>query len=96
MKRLIRATRDIELEVIHDADDDDGNPTNWAVEMIDYNGKKHWIWISLYDDDEEYYQVEDSRGNNLTQGKTYKTLSGAKRAAKDVVFKQEARDWFTD
>lgn len=42
-------------EIVHDCDDDEGNPSSWSLEI---NHEKHgkYIWISLYPDGR--YKVE--------------------------------------
>ena len=84
-----------ELEVVPECNDDNGNPTCWAMASEYDRGSKryHYIWISKYDDKE--YVVEDSYGNNLA-GKTYKTLWGAKREAEGIIWRQDETGAYSD
>ena len=99
MKRYIHnTTNTYPIEVVPEADDDNGNPTCWGVKMVDSNGKNHYIWITMYEDEGNsyYYAVEDSDGRNLAKGLTYKTFGGAKKKAFEIAARQEDRDFFTD
>ena len=83
-----------ELNIVHESDDDNGNPTCWSIAGGDPNTcGVHYIWISQYGDKE--YVVEDSLGHNLA-GKIYKTLWGAKREAEGIIWRQDETGAYTD
>lgn len=62
-------------EIIHDADDDDGNPTNWALEINHYKYGKY-VWICKYDENE--FKIEVNYGDFIDLV-TCKSLTSAKR-----------------
>ena len=85
-----------ELSIIAECNDEiTGEPACWSMESQYDPGteRKHFIWITKYSDKE--YIVEDSAGNNLTN-KVFKSLSGAKRAAEGIIWRQEESGYFTD
>jgi len=83
-----------ELRAIPECDNEEtGENTCWSMEM-DGGGKKHYIWITKYDEKE--YIIEDSEGNNLTGDKIYKTLQGAKKKAEEIAYRQEDTGYFTN
>ena len=95
MKRLIYSNSDLyKLDVVPECNDEDDNPACWSLTFQDDNGDNHFIWITKYDDNE--YVVEDSEGRNLAKNLVYKTFSGAKRKAEEVVRRQIMRDLFTN
>lgn len=83
-----------ELIVVPEGIDENDNPTTWAIEMQG-SYRKHYIWIEKAYGAEEY-EVIDSYGNNLTNGKIYKTLRGAKKAAEVIAWEQEKTGYFTN
>lgn len=83
-----------ELEVVPECNDENDNPCCWGMLVCeDGDGKRHYLWITKYD---EGYIVEDSNGNNRMDGKVYKTLWGAKKAAEGIAWRQEESGCFTD
>ena len=83
-----------ELNIVHECDDDNGNPTCWSMAGGDPNTcEVHYIWICKYDDHD--FRVEDSYGNNQA-GKIYKTLWGAKRAAEEIIWRQDETGAYSD
>lgn len=83
------------LEIVPECNDENDNPTCWGMLVCeDGTGRRHFLWICKYDEKE--YIVEDSRGNNLTDGKVYKTLKGAKKAAEAIAYRQDESGFFTD
>lgn len=83
-----------ELIIVPECDDENGNPACWAMLVGETEKRKHYIWICKYDDTE--YIVEDSRGYNLTDGKIYKTLAGAKKQAEGIAWRQDEYGTYTD
>lgn len=88
-----------DIVIVPECNDDNGNPTCWAMLTgitYDISGKSinHYIWISKYS--ESCYIVENSNGFNLTDGKEYKTLKGAKKKAESVAWRQDETGFFTD
>lgn len=81
-----------ELMVVPECNDENDDPTCWAIEGGDKE-KKHFVWVTKYDEKE--YVVEDSEGHNLAE-KTYKTLWGAKRAAEGIIWRQEETGYYTN
>lgn len=71
-----------EWEIIHDCDDEDGNPTCWVTEI---NSSKYgkYLWISH--NGENQFDVEVDKGNIAMDGTsllvlaTCKSLTSAKR-----------------
>lgn len=100
MKKYIHsATNLYPIEVVPDANDDDDNPTCWAVKIYDSEeDEDHCIWITKYeaDDSSFYYVVEDSTGHNLAKGLQYKTFAGARKKAFEVATFQESHSYYTD
>ena len=84
-----------ELEIVPECNDDNDNPTCWAIASEYDRGaeRKHYIWICKYSESE--YIVEDSDGYNLA-GKTFRTLWGAKRRAEGIIWRQEESGFFSD
>lgn len=72
-----------EIEILHDCDDDNGDPTVWSMKVCD----GHWIFIEKYGEKE--YAVTDDFGYILADGKIYKTLAGAKRSAEGIAYRLE-------
>lgn len=98
MKRYIKSSYDdrsseYTLEVVPEGNDDNDNPTCWALKFHDDNKKEHYIWISFYEDE---YIVEDAEGNNLAGKLEYKTLAGATRKAKELAKRQQMKGFFTN
>ena len=83
-----------ELIIVPECNDENDNPTCWAMLVCDAADGMHYIWITKYDDKE--YIVEDSNGHNLTCNKVYKTLQGAKREAEGIAWRQDESGFFTD
>ena len=96
MKRYIKSSSEdfkemYPLEVVPECNDENDEPTCWAMrsQYSDDRGRYDFVWITKYDDKE--YIIEDSNGNNRTDGKTYKTLRGAwKEAARIMQRRDEA------
>lgn len=65
-------------EIIHEADDDDGNPTNWALEI---NHKKYgkYVWISGYDNIFDVEVDNNPEPGEMTVLVTCTSLRSAKR-----------------
>ena len=83
-----------ELNIVHESDDENGNPTCWSMAGGDSNTcGLHYIWICKYG--EKDYRVEDSLGYNRA-GKIYKTLWGAKKAAEGIIWRQDESGFYTD
>ena len=84
-----------ELEIVPECNDENDIPRCWAIRSeYDQGGNRyHYIWICQYSEDE--YLVENSYGHNLA-GKTYKTLRGAKRAAEEIIWRQEETGCFSN
>ena len=82
------------VEVVPECNDEDDNPACWGLKFYDDNGNRHFVWITKYDDKE--YIVEDSNGNNLAKDLVYRTFSGAKKKAEEVMRIQVMKDRFTD
>ena len=83
-----------ELEIVPECNDENDNPTCWGMLICeDGSGKRHYIWITKYDEKE--YIVEDSHGFNRAD-KVYKTLKGAKKAAEAIAYRQNESGCFTD
>lgn len=86
-----------DLVVVHECDDEQGNPTCWSM-FCGYSWdcdhkRNHFIWICKYDEKE--YVVENASGYNCS-GKIFKTLWGAKREAEGIAWRQEESGCFTD
>ena len=85
-----------ELEVVIECDDDENNPTCWAMKSeFDYGGNRyHYVWIIKYGEKE--YIVENSGGYNLVGNQVFKTLWGAKRAAEGIIWRQDESGCYSD
>lgn len=91
----VQASVDYTVEVVPECNDEDDNPACWGLKFFDDNGKHHFIWITKYDDKE--YIVEDSNGRNLADDDmVFKTFTGAKKRAEDVMRRQVIKDIFSD
>lgn len=77
------------LRVVPEANDENDNPTCWSVHVFD----NHFIWICKYSNNE--YRIENSNGYCLND-KTYKTLSGAVRIARQIAERQNESGFTTD
>lgn len=75
-----------ELEVVIDCNDENDNPTCWAMKFYWSSDNHDWIYICKYSDTE--YKVEDADGFELAEH-SYKTLGGAKRYAEGVCWRRE-------
>lgn len=62
--------------IIHECDDDNGNPTCWTQE-INHDLYGQYVWISKYSDDE--YIVEVMPDTDPIPLTTCKSLTSAKR-----------------
>lgn len=84
-----------ELNIVHESDDENGNPTCWSIMgSYDFGSQRnHYVWICKYG--EKDYRVEDSNGHNLA-GKVYKTLWGAKREAEGIIWRQDETGAYSD
>lgn len=84
------------LDIVHECDDDNGNPCCWSMAgEYDPNAKRsHFIWICKYGEKE--YIVENSEGHNLAGGKVFKTLWGAKREAEGIIWRQDETGCYSD
>ena len=78
------------LIIVPECNDENDNPCCWAMTVCD----NHYIWVSKYGDKE--YIIEDSNGNNLAGNKVYKTLSGARREAESIAWRQDENGLYTD
>jgi len=83
-----------ELNIVPECNDEYDNPTCWSMLVSETDSKRHYIWITKYDENE--YVVEDSNGYNRADGKVYKTLSGAKRKAEEIAWRQDETGFFSD
>ena len=64
----------LEWRIIHESDDDNGNPTSWAAE-IDHPIHGKYCWIT---DEGDHFRVEVDHGSMETLAMC-KTLTSAKR-----------------
>lgn len=73
----------LDWQVVHDADDDDGNPTMWSakIDSSEY-GKYMWIEKSY---ENGYDIVVNPDGDDYVVLKSSKSLGWAKKAANDIV-----------
>ena len=83
-----------ELVIVPECNDENDNPCCWAMLVSECDNGRHYLWICKYDEKE--YVVENSAGYNLADGKTYKTLSGAKKQAEAIAWRQDESGCFTD
>ena len=74
----------LKWEVIHECDDEDGNPTQWASE-INHPRYGKYCWISNVG---EYFSVEVDCGGFKELAKC-KSLTSAKRWVSTQLIKQE-------
>ena len=81
------------LEIVPEANDDDDNPTTWAIRMPDSN-RNHFIWICKYDD--KGYCIENADGYNLWKDKSFSTLNRALKVAYQICDRQFETGYFTD
>lgn len=73
----------LKWEIIHECDDEDGNPTQWATE-INHTKYGKYCWINdMYD----YFTVEVDYGG-FTELVRCKTLVSAKRWVASYLIKQ--------
>lgn len=68
--------------VLHEMDDEKGNPTGWSCELsnpeaVEIYGK--YLWISKYSD--KKYSVEYMQGGEYVTLKNFTSLKAAKRYA---------------
>lgn len=82
-----------ELTVVPECNDENDNPTCWAMSCgKDGDGREHFIWICKYDDHE--YIIENENGYNLADKTVFKTLNGAKRRAEGIAWRRdESASW---
>ena len=74
-------TKKNEWKIVHDMDDDDGNPTGWSLEI---NHKKYgkYIWITINSDGKYHVEAYWYYGTILDDCMTLaecKSLASAKR-----------------
>lgn len=67
----------VKWTVIHDCDDDDGNPTCWARRIDGKHGR--FVWITMHDD--RHFDVEVMPHDDVVVLKTCASLASAKRWA---------------
>ena len=67
---------EIKWEIIHECDDEEGNPTCWALE-INHSLYGKYVWISKYDDRD--YIVEVIPRKETNELIHCKSLASAKR-----------------
>ena len=103
MKRWIHCTSNAitassisyDVEVVPECNDEFDNPCCWGLKFYDDSDNKHFVWITKYDDKE--YIVEDSNGSNLAKDDmVFKTFTGAKKRAEEIMRNQVMRDIFSD
>lgn len=81
-----------ELSIVSEANDENNNPTCWAMKVGESKGYDMFIWICKYDN---YYQIEDSNGYKLISN-IYKTLKGAMKKAIEIGKRQNEYGTFTN
>lgn len=69
--------RKLNWEIVHECDDEQGNPTQWAADVTDSKGRR-FFWIDIYSDG--YFYVIDSR-KVFSEVSKCKSLTSAKRSA---------------
>lgn len=69
--------RKLNWEIVHECDDEQGNPTQWAADVTDEKGRK---FLCILFDLDGYFYVTDSRKvfNDVAK---CKSLTSAKRSA---------------
>lgn len=85
----------VNWDIIHECDDEDGNPTCWATE-INHPKYGKYVWISKNSDN--HYDVEvnyDSFNSSFTKLVTCKSLTSAKRWTTKNLLKREAVHFYT-
>lgn len=84
------------LEVVPECNDEDDQPTCWALasQFEDERGRHDFIWITKYDDKE--YIIEDSNGHSYAHGRTYKTLKGAWKEAARIMERRDESGTFAE
>ncbi len=90
-----------ELMVIPEGNDENDMPSSWSMLVADYThlgGKKHYIFVEKNEDEhgKNIYTIENSWGENLCHGTTFRTLAGAKKRAEQIAYTQETQGVFTD
>lgn len=83
----------LDLIIVAECNDEDDNPTCWALLAGSDDRRNHYVWICKYGDDD--YRVESSHGWNLAN-KSFKTLWGAKRCAEGICYRQNESGFYTD
>lgn len=72
----------LKWEVVHESDDDEGNPTMWSAK-IDHDKYGKYIWIEM--SDKGGYDVVINVDDDWKVLKNSKSMSGAKKYANDLI-----------
>ena len=77
-----------EWNVVHEMDDEKGNPTCWAMQIN--NGFGKFVWITL--NHKNYYDVEVDRNGEFKTLVTCKSMRSAKRWVTMYIINKENND----
>ena len=80
----------LDFEVIHESDDDEGNPTLWGAEVNSHHYGK-FMWIELSDVDGYYDLVYNAGGDRYKTIKSFRTFNSAKKFAEDLIRQEKNR-----
>lgn len=64
MKGLIEMKNYLLWEIIHEADDENGNPSLWST-RIEYNGYGKFAWIAKYDENSYGVEIDNIKENRF-------------------------------
>lgn len=84
----------LDFEVIHESDDDEGNPTLWGAEVNSHHYGKY-MWIELSDVDGYYDLVYNAGGDNYKTIKSFMSFNRAKKFAENLI-RQERIEYDED
>lgn len=81
----------LDFEVIHESDDDEGNPTLWGAEVNSHHYGK-FMWIELSDVDGYYDLVYNAGGDRYKTIKSFMSFNKAKKFA-EYLINQEKKEY---
>ena len=75
-------TNKLKWEIVHESDDENGNPTTWAIDIrgTEHEERLHSLFIWITKVNEREYEIEiDPYSMGFIRKMTCKTFSAAKR-----------------
>lgn len=88
-KESLRSIREsLDFEVVHESDDDEGNPTLWGATV---NSRRYgrYLWIELSNDG-QYDLLYNAGGDRYSTIKSFRSFNRAKRFADDLIRQEKS------